>query len=122
MSSIVPFRLRIGKDDDLEAVFDVVPAHIEKSDIIREALRMYFFDAPTPLRDSMGVYMQSIGVNFEQTLSKPRVLSCEVKAMAEVNRTDKQVQPQLNKPEMDINVTVVNDKELESKLNKSLGF
>lgn len=65
MPGIIPFRIRVGKDDDLDLAFENLPKYIEKSDIIREALRMYFFNAPTPLRDSF------IG----QTKTEPKALS-----------------------------------------------
>ena len=114
MPGIIPFRFRVGKDDDLEAAFEALPKYLEKADVIREALRMYFFNAPTPLRDSMGY--------FEQTLSKleaPR----EVKVKESLPEP-KHTQP----PKFDIDFTTVtpisksDDNELESKLNKSLGF
>lgn len=49
------FRLRQFRDDDLTNAFSSLPAHIEQSDLIREALRMYFFGAPTPIRDSLNI-------------------------------------------------------------------
>jgi len=46
------FRLRDGKDNDIMNAIHSVPKYFEKSDIIREALRSYFFNTNTPLRDS----------------------------------------------------------------------
>lgn len=43
MGKIIPFRLRDGKDDDLIKSFDELPKSTDKSDIIRDALRRYFY-------------------------------------------------------------------------------
>jgi hypothetical protein len=119
MSDIIPFRLRVGKDDDLASVLNILPAHIEKSDIIREALRMYFFNAPTPFRDSLD-YVLKNGYNLDQTLIKVRVPR-EPKAVKQT------IQPQLDKPKLDMDFTSItpvikDDVDIESKLNKSLGL
>lgn len=41
-SPIINCRLRKGKDDDLIKKFNELPPHIETSEVIREALRIYF--------------------------------------------------------------------------------
>ncbi|MEJ3719307.1 hypothetical protein WGM54_14905 [Paenibacillus polymyxa] len=42
-------RLRPKKDDDLIKVWNNLPPHKDKSDIVREALRLFFFGVhPTP--------------------------------------------------------------------------
>ncbi|MCQ2010521.1 hypothetical protein NOM01_10890 [Sporolactobacillus sp. STSJ-5] len=41
---IIQCRLRSGKDDDLRDAIDKLPASKDKSDVLRDALRLYFFD------------------------------------------------------------------------------
>jgi hypothetical protein len=41
-SPIINCRLRRNKDDDLIKKFNELPPNIETSDVIREALRIYF--------------------------------------------------------------------------------
>ncbi|MDP9675394.1 putative GIY-YIG superfamily endonuclease [Paenibacillus jamilae] len=41
-------RLRPGKDDDLIEAWNNIPAHNDKSDVVREALRLLFFGKANP--------------------------------------------------------------------------
>ena len=111
MSNMIPFRLRVGKDEDLEAAFESLPSYIDRSNVIREALRSYFFGSTTPIRDNVGM--------LELSLSAPKAPR-EVKVVKELSTP--KIQPKLA---IDFNSVVsnpVDDSELESKLNKSLGF
>lgn len=40
---VIQCRIRIGKDDDLRDAIDKLPASRDKSDVLRDALRLYFF-------------------------------------------------------------------------------
>jgi hypothetical protein len=95
--NIVPFRLRKRKDDDLREALRIIPDHVEVSDLVREALRMYFFNAPTPLRDA---YVQVP----EQKLIKAPPQQITI--------------PQFKQVTTPTSVST----DLDDKLNKSLGF
>lgn len=41
-NNIIPFRIRKALDDDLKAEFEKLPPEVDRSEIIREALRFYF--------------------------------------------------------------------------------
>lgn len=43
MVEIIRVRLRKNKDDDLRSAFEDLPNHVDKSVIIRDALRQYLF-------------------------------------------------------------------------------
>lgn len=94
-------RLREGKDDDLFEAFETLPKYVDRSDVVREALRNYFFNAQTPIKS---ILLRS---NFDQ--SEP-------------------VKPSLPKtlPKLDFNdiepTKKTDNDDLEAKLNKSLGF
>ncbi|GAV11463.1 hypothetical protein [Paenibacillus sp. NAIST15-1] len=40
---VIQARLRPKRDDDLKKAFMELPDHVDKADIIREAMRQYFF-------------------------------------------------------------------------------
>lgn len=40
---VIQARLRPKRDDDLKKAFMELPEHMDKADIIREAMRQYFF-------------------------------------------------------------------------------
>lgn len=88
MSNVIPFRLRVGKDDDLKKSLDCIPRNIEKSDIIREALRLYFFNSPTPLRNS--VVNSEGSSNQEPSLQKiaPPIVTTKSTSFKEDNTVD----------------------------------
>lgn len=109
-NNLIPFRLRKKKDDDLDAAFLALPEHIEKSDIIREALRMYFFDAPTPLRDS---YVRNDYTPRAKSLPPTREVKEEIKQIE---------QPQPKKEVITPTARTVVSNDLDKKLNSSLGF
>ena len=99
MSNIIGFRLRVGKDDDLEIALNALPNYLEKGDIIREALRSYFFDAPTPLKST-----------FSPQTQVPRLPASKT-----INTV-----PELKIASTKSNVT--NTSDLDDLLNKSLGL
>lgn len=61
MVEVIRVRLRKNKDDDLRSKFDELPDHLDKSSIIRDALRQYFF------RQNKS---KSISINSKQVKSK----------------------------------------------------
>lgn len=50
-SKVISFRLRPGRDNDILKVLDAIPKSIDRSDIIRGALRAFFYpsNADVPL-------------------------------------------------------------------------
>lgn len=46
-NSVIQCRLRTGKDDDLRQAIEKLPASQDKSDLVRDALRLYFFGKKT---------------------------------------------------------------------------
>jgi hypothetical protein len=109
---MISLRLRVGRDEDLEAAFESLPAYIDRSDVIREALRQYFFESGTPIRNSLG--------NLDLTLSQ-----VETPLKLQATTQQKEVQPKSTpKLIMDFNSVPVVRKEndVNDKLNKSLGF
>lgn len=53
-SNIIPFRLRKQVDDDIKKALEALPADQDRSQIIRKALRAYFF-SQTPATKTNGV-------------------------------------------------------------------
>ena len=43
MGKLIPFRLREGKDDDIAEALEMASQKTDRSDVIRSALRFYFF-------------------------------------------------------------------------------
>ena len=101
MSNIIGFRLRVGKDDDLEIALNALPNYLEKGDIIREALRSYFFNAPTPLKSTFSPQTQVL------RLSNPKTIKTVPELKIELPSTKS---------------TITNTSDLDDLLNKSLGL
>lgn len=51
-SNVIPFRLRKGRDDDIAAALDALPEHVDRSDVIRTALRLYFSQGNTNIPEA----------------------------------------------------------------------
>lgn len=49
MSNPINFRLRDGKDDDLKQALNSLPSYVDRTEIIRKALRDYFFNNQKPI-------------------------------------------------------------------------
>lgn len=48
-SKVISFRLRAGRDSDILIVLDAIPKSIDRSDIIRGALRAFFYPSNTDI-------------------------------------------------------------------------
>lgn len=55
MSRTIQCRIRDERDDDLEEVISKIPDNI-KSDVFREALRLYFFNKKPKLLEKLNIH------------------------------------------------------------------
>lgn len=103
-SQVIPFRLRQRKDDDLSEALQTIPAFLDKSEVIREALRMYFLGAPTPLRDS---YLK-ISAKSDFIPLPPPV----VEAHSNTKHSDSPT----------VSTNTMREDDVDARLNRNLGF